>query len=285
MEKYFSHITAALKWNIPNLDRVLSPKLFNERQNGGVVDITVTDRITYHQRKNHVTHLRSDTLPRDAVILINKKYVASPEMVFLDLADILDIRRLIFLGLQMCSHPPGKPSKAVTTKHKLALFIKKTQGFRGSVAAERAIKHIEDGSNSVMESLTFMLLTLPHTYGGYGLNGAVFNHEIPLRANAEQHLRNKRFFVDLYYKKTKLAVEYDSLTHHSKPAEQGKDLLRMTTLERQGIRIMRLSSTQLYDKKAFEEFAQNVAAYIGKRIRIRTEVFTDAHRNLRDLLP
>ena len=267
------------------MDEVLGSKLAKEYENNNLVDITITDRRSRRIRKNHITHTRNCTLPKGAIIKRDKEYMASPELVFLELANILDIHRLIFFGLQMCSHPPGKESKAITTKSKLVLFLKKTRGFHGHLAAERAIKYIEDGSNSVMESIAFMFLTLPHKYGGYGLSGAVFNYEIPLQAKPGQHLGNKRSFVDIFYKDTKLAVEYDSLKYHRKKSEQGKDLLRMTTLERLGIRVMRLSAAQLYNKIAFEEFAQNVSAQIGKRIRIRTQFFPEAHQNLRDLLP
>lgn len=82
------------------------------------------------------------------------------------------------------------------------------------------------------------------------MNGAVFNHEIKLNAEAKQRLGKSRCFVDLYYKQAKLAVEYESFAFHNSPSEQGRDIKRAAVLERQGIQIMPLSTIQLYDTEA-----------------------------------
>jgi len=197
----------------------------------------------------------------------------------------LNIHRLILLGLQLCSHPPGNPSQAITTKQKLKTFLAKTSGHRGHIKALRAVKYIEDGSASVMESMAYMILTLPHALGGYGLDGAVFNHKIKLRDEASKRLGQKRCFTDLYYKSTKLAVEYESFVFHNSPSEQGKDVMRSAILARQGVEVMRLSTIQLYDKEACMNFAFNLASRLGKRIQIRTKKFGEMHVLLRALLP
>ncbi|MDR1797184.1 MAG: endonuclease domain-containing protein [Clostridiales Family XIII bacterium] len=109
--------------------------------------------------------------------------------------------------------------------------------------------------------------------------------EVALGAEARRRLGQSRCFLDLYYPAAKLAVEYDSFEHHSTPAEQGRDMLRASALERQGISVLRFSAIQLYDRRACEEFARNLAARVGKRIRIRTGNFEAQHQELRKLLP
>jgi very-short-patch-repair endonuclease len=136
-----------------------------------------------------------------------------------------------------------------------------------------------------MESLAFMILTLPHALGGYGLGGAVFNHEIKLRDEAGKRLGQKRCFADLYYKPAKLAVEYESFAFHNSPSEQGKDMMRSAILERQGVEVMHLSTIQLYDKDACKDFVFNLASRLGRRIQIRTKKFDEMHALLRALLP
>jgi hypothetical protein len=211
--------------------------------------------------------------------------VASPELLFLQLACRLDIHRLILLGLQLCSHPPGNSSEAITTKKKLKAFLAKTSGHRGHPKASRAAKYLEDGSASVMESLAYMILTLPHALGGYGLDGAIFNYEIMLKGEVGRRLGQKRCFMDLYYQAAKLAVEYESFAFHNNPSEQGKDVMRSTILGRQGIEVMHLSTIQLYDQGACMDFAFNLASRLGKRIQIRTKQFDEMHALLRALLP
>jgi len=92
-------------------------------------------------------------------------------------------------------------------------------------------------------------------------------------------------FTDLYYSAAKLAVEYESFAFHNSPLEQGKDAIRYEILGRQGVKVMRLSTVQLYDKDACADFVFNLASCLGKRIHIRTKKFDEMNTLLRALLP
>jgi hypothetical protein len=281
MKEYLSYYSAATLWNIPYIEAVLGFEIAETDP----VDLTVSDRNTRPKKSGQTAHSCELALPIGSVVSKSGKMVASPELMFLELANKLSIHRLILLGLQLCSHPPGNPSAAITTKQKLKAFIAKTSGHHGHLKALRAIKYIENGSASIMESMAYMILTLPHALGGYALDGAIFNHEIKLKDEAGKRLGQKRCFTDLYYKSAKLAIEYDSFAFHNNPLEQGKDLLRSAALERQGVEVMHLSTIQLYGKDACMDFAFNLASRLGKRIQIRAKRFNDMHTLLRALLP
>ncbi len=268
-------------WNIPYINAVFG----SEFENRGSCDITVSEQCARFRTNGKKVHSCELVLPNGAVVSRNGKMVASPELLFLELASKLSIHRLILLGLQLCSHKQGIPSEALTTKQKLGTFLVKTPGHLGHRKAERAVKYIENGSASIMESIAFMILTLPHSLGGYGLSGAVFNYEIKLKSEARRCLGQDRCFIDIYYKKEKLAVEYDSFAFHNSPAEQGKDMVRSAVLERNGVNMMHLGTIQLYNREACRYFAYNLASRIGKRIRIRTRKFDEAHSLLRNMLP
>ncbi len=279
--KYFSHYTAAIIWDIPCIEAVLGFKADKVDS----PDITVSN---YNQRYNangKKVHACKLDLPAGAIKTLNGESFASPELLFLELASELSIHRLILLGLQLCSNTSDSSSSAITTKQKLGTFLAKTSGHRGHRKALRALKYMENGSASIMESLTYMILTLPHILGGYGLNGAEFNHEIKIKEEKKTQLEQNSCFVDLYYNKAKLAVEYDSFTHHSNPSEQGRDAIRSAILEKQGIEVMHLSTIQLYDREACRVFANNLSVRLGKRIQIRTSRFDEMHTLLRSLLP
>lgn len=280
MDKYVSHSSAAKMWDIPYIEAVLG-----STKQADSADITVSDRKARYRTKNKKIHSSELALPPGAVILHKGKMVASPELLFLELASKLSIHRLILLGLQLCSHPPGKPSEAITTKQKLNKFLEKTLGHIGHRKALRAVKYTENGSASVMESLAYIILTLPHSLGGYGLKGAVFNYEVMVKSKARMGLGEIRCYTDLYYKQVKLAVEYESFAYHSSPSELGKDALRSALLERQGVDVMHLSTIQLYDMDACRVFAFNLAARLGKRMQIRAKSFDEMHTLLRKLLP
>ncbi len=281
MKKYLSHLSAAIAWNIPYIDAVIGYSI----SDSDVPQFTVTEPNARFRSNGKKVHSCGLALPAGAILNRNGRMVASPELVFLELAGELSIHRLILLGLQLCSHPPGSPSLAVTAKQKLKTFLSNTEGHRGHRKALQAIKYVENGSASVMESIAYMILTLPHTLGGYGLSGAVFNYEIKLNREAQMRLGQKRCFVDLYYKHSKLAVEYESFAFHNSPAEQGKDLIRAAILERQGINMMHFSTIQLYDKEACEDFVCNLAKRLKARIRIYSKKFDEMQVLLRDLLP
>jgi hypothetical protein len=185
----------------------------------------------------------------------------------------------------LCSHTSASSSSSITTKQKLNAFLAKTSGHRGHRKALRALKYVENGSASIMESLAFMILGLPYALGGYGLNGAVFNRMIEVKGEARMRLGQNRCFVVLYYKKERLGIEYESFAYHNCPSEQGKDIMRSAALERQGLNVMHLSTIQVYDKAACREFAYNLAARLGRRIQIRTNKFDEMHTLLRVLLP
>jgi len=281
MKEYLSYYSAAAFWNIPYIEAVLGSEI--SRTNPA--SFVVSQRSVRSPRKGRTRNLCELNLPSGAVISRDDMVVASPELMFLQLASKLDIHKQILLGLQLCSYSPGNPSLAITNKKKINDFLSKTSGHRGHKNALRAVKYIEDGSASVMESMAYMILTLPHVLGGFGLNGAVFNHEIKLKEEAGKRLGQKRCFVDLYYKKAKIAVEYDSFAFHNNPFEQGKDAKRSAILERHSIEVMHLSTIQLYDKGACKDFAYNLASRLGRRIQIRTAKFEPMHAHLRGLLP
>ncbi len=276
-----SHLSAAKAWQIPYIEAVLGDEIAENSPD----EITVFEQDQRFSINGKRVHSCKLDLPAGAVTVRDGMTVASPELLFLELANRLSIHRLILLGLQLCSHPQGQPSIAITTKQKLGAFLAKTAGHRGHRKAGSALKYVENGSASIMESVVYMILVLPHTLGGYGLEGAVFNHGIKLTGDARKRLGQNRCFADLYYKEEKLDVEYESFAYHSSPSEQSKDIIRADALERQGITVMHLCTKQIYDKNACKSFAYNLAKRLNMRMQIRAKKFDQMHALLRALLP
>lgn len=283
--EYVSHFSAAKVWSIPYIDYFLKDEYIDPDQNNYINDITVTEPNLRYKRKSYNVHLCKLQHPRGAIVKHQGKIVASPELVFLQLANELDIHQLILLGLQMCSHSPGNPSEAATTKRKLTEFLKKTPGFDGHVKAKRAVKYIENGANSIMESIVFMILTLPYKLGGFNLRGACFNHEVVLDVAAKKQLGKKQCYVDIFYPDVNLAIEYDSTEYHDNKNTYGSDVLRSNTIKCLGIDVLHLTKNQLYMKNACEQLARYIALRLGKRLRNKTKEFYKSNIKLRKLLP
>lgn len=281
MKYYISHYTAAKRWDIPYIEHVIPMWSQNEE----VTHISYCHRNDRYCPKGWKVHASELSLPAGAIIKVDDENVASPELVFLQFASILDIHRLILLGMQLCSHPPGESNAAIINKRRLKKFIENAKGHSGRRKARKALKYIEDGSASIMESLAYMILALPIALGGYGLKGVALNYEIKLSPNGVNRLRQQRCIIDLYYRSKKIAVEYESYAFHSSPYEQGRSMIRASALERQGIVVMPFSTIQFYDRESCKDFALNLASRLGKRIQIRTESFDEMHEHIRKLFP
>lgn len=153
MEKYVSYFSAAEMWNIPYIDSIF--EAITEKRDR--IDTTVSEQNARFSNNGKKVHSCELVLPVGAVVSRNGEMVASPELLFLELASKLSIHRLILLGLQLCSHPPGIPSGAVTTKQKLNTLLAMTAGHQGQRKALRAVNYLENGSASIMESIAYMI--------------------------------------------------------------------------------------------------------------------------------
>jgi hypothetical protein len=214
-------------------------------------------------------------------------YVASPELLFLELAPELGFLRTVLLGLELCGHGVGGKTQALTTAARIQRFVARCKGHAGQELAARAAKFVADGSASIMESLLFMVLTLPHRYGGFGLAGARFNAPVQLPPAIEASFGQSKLVVDLFWEQgnKKIALEYDSYEHHAKTDSWIRDSRRIAILESLKINAFSINTAQLYSSSATTEIAQVIASQLGKRIRVRNTTFATRHKELRSMLP
>ncbi|MDR3365118.1 MAG: endonuclease domain-containing protein [Clostridiales Family XIII bacterium] len=303
MNEFISHISAAKLWDIPYLDTIFGVLSGEAGASLMKADSAVLHRTFGSERERkragHIqSYVVSGTLPSGSVVRHKGERVASPELLFLEAAEMFGFHRALLLGLTLCGKPPKPQSRlsmqygdsfmpqgeALTTSRKIRAFIGKTKRQRGHDIACRAAKYLADGSASLMESLLYMFLVLRHHYGGYGLKGAEFNRVI--RLNGRESATGKRqFVVDLCWEEAKLAVEYDSYTHHANKSSWANDERRTTALRSLGYNVIRINTDQIYSDIAFAKAAQIVADGLGKRIRIRDAGFRSARQQLRSLLP
>jgi hypothetical protein len=284
MKPFISHISAAIYWKIPYLHTVLGYQ--NPEELVEAVDktqMTFADRDERSQACLCEAHVLSKPLPRGAIITQDETRIAAPELVFLQLAQQLGFHRAVLLGLQLCSTLLDG-SKPITTADRICSFLERTSGHRGHQLASQAARYITDNSASIMESLLYMLITLPNKWGGCGLSGATLNHEIALSGSDTALLGNK-VIADMYFEEAKLVVEYDSATHHANVGNWAKDTQRLTAIESMGYKTLSITTAQLYNEKAFKDSALVIAAHLRQRIRIRTTCFKEQHSLIRSLLP
>jgi hypothetical protein len=131
-----------------------------------------------------------------------------------------------------------------------------------------------------METMTYLLLCLPPLLGGYGLPKPVINEYIELDEQGRIVARRGHCEGDLCWKDQRLNVEYHGDVHvgmqHMKD-----DVGRTLGIEHMEIRVITLTSQQVFDTVQFEVVAKEVAKALGKRLYPRVLGDTPSRRALR----
>lgn len=228
-------------------------------------------------------HVWETKLPNNAFYRARGEYASSPEFVFLQMATVLPIEQLIALGCELCgtyvllpqraSHPGSldempKRVNPLTNTTKIAEFLEKVGKANGKIKARRALKYVVDGSRSPMETMTYMLLCLPVSLGGYGLPKPEMNAVIPLDDEARAIARRTHCEGDLCWPDahTPLDIEYHGEVHVG-AAQMKSDVGRELGIEHMGWRVITVTSPQVFDADQFEVVAKEAAAVVGKRLR------------------
>ena len=217
----------------------------------------------------------NDSLPDGAFLQVFPDVcVASPEFVFLQMANELPIEKLIQLGFELCGFftaPLGRRmlqnDMSLTTVEKLGEFLSKVRGIHGVTNAKRALRYIRNGSGSPMEAVLVMKLCLPRNLGGYSMPWPELNFEIRLKGRAERMAGKGSYVLDLYWPDAHLDVEYDSEQEHTGASRIARDANRRNVLKYIGISQITVTPYQFLDFENSEALALQVAKAIGFRIR------------------
>lgn len=281
MAKFVSGVFALKLWQVDGLDEIVSSELYNS----GLTEYTVTSVRERYRKKGEKIYLSTVTLPEGAVKKVKGFLVASPELAFLQVANKLHIHELILLGLQMCSHPPGRPKPAISTKEKLFNFAISAVGHAGRRKALQAIQYIQDGSNSIVESKIYLFLRLPYHLGGLSINNIIFNYKVKLDGAHARKLKQHNCFFDFFLPDYNIGIEYDSNKFHGTTSQMNKDADRDSVLSAMGYKVLHLNTYQLFNEKSFELFLEKLIKYMDKRFRIQNLIkYVNMQKSIRHLL-
>jgi len=248
--------------------------------------------------KNMNQHIFSSETPIGCFMNIgNDLMISSPEFVFLQLANQLTSVELIELGYELCGvySLPLPDEKEVpergfftrqqlTSTKKLTAFLDSMPGARGRLRALHALRYLQDGSASPMETKLAMLLTLPYKMGGYGFKMPILNCRIPLPKAVRKYFTKKYYVCDLYWPDEKVAVEYDSDQYHTASERIANDSNKRNALASIGIRVVSVTRQQLYRNRELESAARTLARHMGRRLFSKKSSFSSNHLKLRSQL-
>jgi len=150
--------------------------------------------------------------------------ISSPELLFLEMAEILDLPQLIMLGHELCgsfSRDHKDPLngnvtlrvKALTTHAKLCDYARKVKYFRGSVTARRALGLLADNAWSPTESLVATMASLPFGEFGYELGPCVLNERVHASEWLKESTSVDNRVPDYLIAGTSVGLNYDGTVH------------------------------------------------------------------------
>ena len=227
--------------------------------------------------------------------------VSAPQYLYFQIAGEMPLAKLVQLGLELCGtytlplndeYSPGEETTdkvlynqpQFTNVKALKAFAARMKGVNGYKKISRALRFIADGSASPMETILFILLTLPYKLGGFGLPAPVLNRRIDIENPAKRGTRKTQYKCDLFWPKAHVAVEYDSDFYHTGADRIARDSKKRLDLEAHGVTVIPMTSRQIRNPDELEKLARLIARRLRKRLQYKNPQFKKAQRELRSLL-
>jgi len=274
------------------------------------LDIMVSALSARRPSKAVRPHVCSKSLPGGAFVNAgNDLYVSSPEFCFFQMAGEYPLAKLIALGIELCGtySQPDKASACerqeerqdegqvdfdqllynlphLTSKKKLQAFTDRMGGWIGQPQASKALRYISDGSGSPMETILFILLTLPYRYGGYALPMLELNGCVYPRKGGSPFAGRSFYRGVLLWREAGVVVEYNSDMIHANTDNMAMDAIHRGDLALCGISEISVTKRQLYSIELFDKVARQIASRIGKRLRYKDPGFLKVRQELRSVL-
>lgn len=236
--------------------------------------VIVADARDRCQTKAAVCHVWAGQTPSNSFTRLTRGiFLSAPARTFAEMAQELSFVELVRFGFILCgTYAYDKKSEGgfrkraapLTTVQALKNQVDKMHGRNGFKKATRALRFISGASASPMETNLTMALCLPRMLGGYGLDMPVLNFRIEARSKGL--VERDHFVCDLYWKKQRVCVEYDSRQHHSGSEAETHDSARRSALLSEGVIVVSVTPDQFFDARKFDETARAIAKLTGKRL-------------------
>lgn len=227
-------------------------------------------------------------LPPRSLIKIDKGFwVTSPELTFIQICadeDLSDFD-IICLGYELCGTYVLDDSwdgltcidEPLTSTEKIGRLINSIHRVPGIKRARNLIKHVHDLSNSPMETILAMLVSLPTTKGGLGLGPISLNHPVATPVGQRR--------VDIGFPRQRVGLEYQGKEFHSIEAAE-RDARRQNKIVGSGFTILNVWYEDLIDEHLFQQLVTDLFRALGTRKRIRVTGYHTLQKLLRmQLMP
>ena len=219
------------------------------------------------RRRTALTHsymldLRDGHYP--AIRVTDELFVSTPEFTFLQMANVLDDERLLFLGFELCGRYGIRDGHVfmrsqTCTSQQLLAFAEYAQHIHGRKRALAVAPKVLEGAGSPMEAALALVLHAPFEAGGYGLAAPELNHSLPVVGDVRRLWPEDHITPDLLWEDAKLAIEYDSDEHHTAGQRIANDARRRDVLVELGYRVVTVTTEHIRSTLEVERIAGIVA--------------------------
>lgn len=235
-----------------------------------------------HQADDVVCHVQSATIPARSFLVVSKSIMlAAPPLLFWELAanPNIDVIELATIGFELCgtyvldSSWDGLTNTgcSITDTTRIGRMLEAVTHRHGSARAREALSYVLDNSNSPMETVLALLLTLPRRHGGLGLTGLKMNRRVQTPAGTRH--------VDLLFPELNIGLEYKGKEYHS-IEQSGRDDRRQNNIVGSGVSILNVWFEDLCQPHLFQQLIQDFSRAAGIRLRIRDASFEQRQRLL-----
>ncbi len=246
---------------------------------------------SYHQRpvENSVRHQCGEQPRGKAFIRIaDGIFASSPELCFVQLANELSFHELIRAGSVLCSNfrldtlADGalESRSSLTTKKRIASFIRANPGLRGVKHARQAIPHVVEKAASPPEVFLALVLELPFRYGGFQVENLVANRRFQLTQKAQTLSGRRTLVPDLLILADRLAIEYDSTAEHATATQLTRDARKRLALEKDGYKVITVTAKQLANRVEMRRIAEQIYQHQNRRLRPQSKAFEAQQQRL-----
>lgn len=230
-------------------------------------------------------------LPKGAFRKLNDHvFIASPEFCTIQAALAYTPVRLIELCMELCGTYSLVPEEdygftthndQLSSVDSLLSFVKPMRRIQGANRVMSAIRFLQDGARSPMETREYLLFCLPKHRGGYGLPKAELNYQIDLDEEKQNIAGRKYFVCDMCWPERKVVVEYDGDRDHSSREARSNDAIKKNMLTNMGYTVFTITANEINDIEKTKQIVKSIAKSLNHRLQGLPKDWNDRHRHLR----
>lgn len=262
----------------------LSPIIPFADLDGTPLHIFVSSQCLRTKTRGIVRHLMTPELPEGSLLRVAPGILCpSWELRFVrGCAETRTFADAVMLGIELCGtyahqtlghreQPIDTDLARVTSVIRLAGFLRRASGMRGTKKAREALRWVLDNANSPREGALGSIQCMPPRIGGLGYPRPTLNERVDVPRNKRHLTRSDHYLPDIFWLAFLLDLEYDSDEWHLTPRRVRYDKGRLNDIQALDIHVMPVTTDMIDHFDKFEllerQIGEHMAHTLGEPMR------------------